>query len=197
MKSRLNGNIVALGFLTLAVLAPAAQAHHEANVDSGLVQGFLHPLTGLDHLLAALAAGLWASQRGGWTRTLLPLAFVCALLVGSLLAQSGLAIPFLENGIVLSVVALGLLVAVVARIKAGFAVATIGLFAICHGFAHGTEMPSLALPANWMAGFTLGSAAVLLSGVAFGHLATVVNRASLVRFVGGSIAATGVMLLFV
>ncbi len=100
----------------LALLAaPALAFAHPGHGEHGLVAGLAHPLTGLDHLLAMFAVGLWAAQQQGAARLALPCTFVGTMLVGGLLGFEGLQLPFMETGIAASVLALGLCVALSPR----------------------------------------------------------------------------------
>ncbi|EOI1571815.1 HupE/UreJ family protein, partial [Pseudomonas aeruginosa] len=100
----------------LALLAaPALAFAHPGHGEHGLVAGLAHPLTGLDHLLAMFAVGLWAAQQQGAARLALPCTFVGTMLVGGLLGFEGLQLPFMETGIAASVLALGLCVALAVR----------------------------------------------------------------------------------
>ncbi|MBH9378241.1 HupE/UreJ family protein, partial [Pseudomonas aeruginosa] len=131
----------------LALLAaPALAFAHPGHGEHGLVAGLAHPLTGLDHLLAMFAVGLWAAQQQGAARLALPCTFVGTMLVGGLLGFEGLQLPFMETGIAASVLALGLCVALAVRPPLPLAMAATALFALAHGVAHGLELPSLARP---------------------------------------------------
>ncbi|HHK2297323.1 TPA: HupE/UreJ family protein, partial [Pseudomonas aeruginosa] len=114
----------------LALLAaPALAFAHPGHGEHGLVAGLAHPLTGLDHLLAMFAVGLWAAQQQGAARLALPCTFVGTMLVGGLLGFEGLQLPFMETGIAASVLALGLCVALAVRPPLPLAMAATALFA--------------------------------------------------------------------
>ncbi|PZE09341.1 protein hupE, partial [Pseudomonas sp. 57B-090624] len=125
-------------------LTPALAFAHPGHDSSGLMAGVAHPITGLDHLLAMLAVGLWAAQQQGAARWALPVTFVGTMLLGGLLGFEGLELPFMETGIAASVLALGLLVAVAVRPPMFVAVGLTALFALAHGVAHGLELPELS-----------------------------------------------------
>lgn len=161
----------------LAALPNAALAHTFGAHDAGFVHGFLHPVGGWDHLLAMVAVGLWAAQRGGAALWALPVAFVGAMIGGGLLGMAGIGLPQVELGIVLSVVALGALIAFQSRLPLLASAGVVALFAVFHGHAHGAEMPEAAEPLLYGLGFALATA--LLHGAGIGA------ALSLRRFVEG------------
>lgn len=124
-------------FFLIALVAPLPALAHDVHAD-GLVAGFLHPLTGPDHLAAMIAVGLWAGILGGRAVLHLPGAFLGGMLLGGVLAAVGVAIPFVEHGILASVIVLGALVAGATRLPASVAMA--GVFGLLHGHAHGVEL---------------------------------------------------------
>jgi urease accessory protein len=146
----------------LLLLAGTASAHpgHAGHEVGGIGWGLAHPFTGLDHLLAIVAVGLWAVQLGGRALWMLPLSFISAMALGGALGVSGLILPQLEPMILGSALVLGALVAVAARVPAVVSVAAVALGAFLHGQAHGAEMPQIGN--TWLAvvGF-LGATATL------------------------------------
>lgn len=151
----------------LALLAaPALAFAHPGHGEHGLVAGLAHPLTGLDHLLAMFAVGLWATQQQGAARLALPCTFVGTMLVGGLLGFEGLQLPFMETGIAASVLALGLCVALAVRPPLPLAMAATALFALAHGVAHGLELPALSSPWLYALGFVAATAALHAAGYA-------------------------------
>ncbi|WP_035715527.1 HupE/UreJ family protein [Azorhizobium doebereinerae] len=158
-----------LGIAGALALAPSlAFAHPGLDHADGLVHGFLHPLTGLDHVLAMVAVGLLAWQMGGRAVWMLPAAFMALMAAGGVLGMAGWNLPFVEMGIALSVVLLG--AAVAGGLKAPLALATgaVGLFAIFHGHAHGAEMPETAGGLAYGAGFVLATGLLHLTGLGLG-----------------------------
>lgn len=146
--------------------APALAFAHPGHGEHGLVAGLAHPLTGLDHLLAMFAVGLWAAQQQGAARLALPCTFVGTMLVGGLLGFEGLQLPFMETGIAASVLALGLCVALAVRPPLPLAMAATALFALAHGVAHGLELPDLSSPWLYALGFVAATAALHAAGYA-------------------------------
>jgi len=177
----------------------AAFAHPGHNV-SGLAAGLIHPFSGLDHLLAMVAVGLWAAQsyrsnRGGGRKIwLLPATFMVMLVVGSGIAMQWQSLPLVEPGIAASVLALGLLVALSLQLPAMLSVAITALFGLLHGYAHGLELPQSAAPAAYALGFLAATASLHLSGIAAG-IATRQRYVLLSRLMGSAIAISGAYLL--
>jgi urease accessory protein len=181
-------------FALALFLTPAMAFAHAGHDHSGLLAGVAHPVTGLDHLLAMLAVGLWAAQQRGSARWAVPLAFVGSMLFGGLLGFSGLQMPLMETGIAGSVLAIGLLVAVAVRPPLWIALGLTGLFALAHGVAHGLELPELASPWGYAAGFIAATAALHAAG--YGLVRALPRAAApLVRIAGGASAGAGVWLL--
>src|SRR5690606_474733 len=140
-------------FSLAALILPGIAFAHPGHDTSSVMAGITHPITGLDHLLAMLAVGLWAAQQHGAARWTLPMTFVATMLLGGLLGFAGVELPLMESGIAASVLALGLLVAVAARPPLWVAGGLTALFAISHGVAHGLELPELASPWGYALGF--------------------------------------------
>lgn len=185
----------ALAMLLLLAAAMPAYAHVGAGVTSSFMAGFGHPLSGLDHLTVMIAVGLWAAMRGGRAVWTWPLAFVGVMLAGGALGMLQVPVPFVEPGILASVVALGLLVALAVDLPVSAGIAIIGLFALFHGHAHGTEVPENAGGLEYMAGFAV--ATVLLHAVGIAAVLGVGLRfRGLARAAGAACAAIGVGLAF-
>ncbi len=181
-------------FAIALFLSPALAFAHGGHDHSGLLAGVAHPITGLDHLLAMLAVGLWAAQQSGTARWALPGTFVATMLLGGLLGFAGLEIPLMETGIAGSVLAFGLLVAVAARLPVAMALGLTALFALSHGVAHGLELPALASPWGYAAGFVAATAA--LHGAGYALVRWLPQAAApLVRVAGAASAGAGLWLL--
>jgi len=184
-----------LGAAAAALFAGTASAHPLLIVGAGFAQGFAHPFSGIDHLLAMIAVGLWAAQLGGRALWAVPASFVGMMAIGAVAGVSGLALPMGEIGIAGSVLVLGALVATGARLPTVIGMALVGTFAFFHGHAHGSELPLAANAWSYGGGFILATA--ILHGI--GMLSSLVVRnslaARLVRFSGVAIAATGLVLL--
>ena len=152
-----------LQFSVLALcLAPtAAVAHVGVGSTSGFVHGFMHPLSGLDHQLAMILVGLFAYRIGGRALWLVPLTFVSVMALGGFLGVMAVPIPFVEVGIAVSVVVLGAIVAIGVRAPLAVAIGAVGLFAIFHGHAHGSEMPLDVSGLEYGVGFMLATAMLM------------------------------------
>ncbi|ABN63459.1 MULTISPECIES: HupE/UreJ family protein [Shewanella] len=180
--------------LTLCWIAPVSA--HEIHSGGGFMSGFNHPVLGFDHLLAMLSVGMLSTQLGGRAIWTVPLAFVTFMLVGGILGLYAIAVPFVEIGIALSVLLLGLAIAFDRQIPLLFAMAFVGIFAIFHGHAHGAEMPALASPVLYALGFLFGTAVIHLGGVMIGlGMQRMTGQRNLMRVTGAAIAAMGGYLL--
>lgn len=181
-----------------AVLPSIASAHTGVGDTSGFLHGMEHPVTGLDHILAMVTVGILAYQIGGRALWLVPLTFVVVMAFGGALGVFGIAVPFVELGIALSVIVLGAVVALGVKAPTAVAMALVGFFAIFHGHAHGVEMPENAGGIAYGLGFMLATAALHIAGLGLGYLiARIGDRYSpaAVRFAGGMVAVAGVGLL--
>ena len=186
-----------LACLLLAVLFPAtASAHTETGIVGGALSGFLHPLTGLDHMVAMVAVGLWGAflgQKAMWT---LPVVFPVVMAVGGAAGVIGMPLPAVETGIALSAVLLGLLVACATKPPLWVAAIVVGVFAVFHGHAHGTELPNSANAIAYAVGFVIATGLLHLAGIAVGLLVRWPWGKAVVRVGGGVIAAVGFGFLF-
>jgi urease accessory protein len=188
MKTRLT---LATLMVWLAAALPAA-AHDNSGMAGGLTSGLLHPVSGLDHLIAMVAVGLWGAQLGGRLRWLLPVVFPAVMAVGGALGARGMPLPGVETGIALSAVLLGGAVALAARPPVGLAVALTGAFAILHGHAHGAELPAAASPLGYGIGFVVATGLLHLTGIAVGTMHGWSPAGSrIVRGVGAAILLLG------
>lgn len=181
--------------IMLLVAVQPLSAHTTGGAIGGLGSGLGHPLIGMDHLLAMLAVGMWAYQLGGSAVWKVPLVFVLTLLVGASVGLAGLNLPFIEPVIAASVMVLGVLIAMKFRITPVLASMLIALFAVFHGYAHGSEMPLAASPLAYVAGFSLATIGLHALGV---MLACVMQRTAhtmLLRVGGFGLAGTGLLLL--
>ncbi|MBI2751894.1 MAG: HupE/UreJ family protein [Betaproteobacteria bacterium] len=179
----------------LAFLLPTlTYAHVGIGQTAGFAHGFGHPLGGIDHVFAMAAVGLWAAQRGGRALWLIPATFVAIMALGSLIGTIGVFVPFVEQGIVLSVLVFGVLVAAAVRLPLSVSALIVGLFAVFHGYAHGAEMPANTSGLAYGAGFLLATVFLHGVGICAALLARRVGRSSLVRLSGDVIASCGVYL---
>src|SRR4051794_885309 len=170
--NRVQRFIITAVFVTMAItLMPAAAfAHMGVGPVHDMLHGFAHPLTGLDHILATFAVGLWAAQRGGRELWLLPLIFAVSMTIGIAIGFAAGPMPYVEPAIALSVIVLGLLIATTVRLPDAVGAAIVCAFALCHGHAHGTEIPATAYGFAYAFGFLPATAILLAAGIAFGSL---------------------------
>jgi urease accessory protein len=181
--------LIALGFPSFAL------AHTGVGDASGLLSGFAHPLGGLDHLCAMIGVGLWAAQRGGRAIWLVPLAFVAVMAFGGLLGAVGIAIPFVERGIIASVLILGILIAAAIRLPLLASALIVGAFALFHGHAHGAEMPLTASGLMYGIGFLASTSLLHLAGVGLGLVSRQSSAAWLLKYAGAVIVLCGMYLV--
>jgi urease accessory protein len=170
-------------------------AHAPEGAGGGFLTGFLHPIMGFDHLVAMVAVGLWGAFLGDRALWILPIVFPSIMAVGAALGIVGLEIPLVEFVIALSGVVLGALIAL--RFKAPLAIAMVlvGIFAIFHGYAHGTEMPGQISAITYGAGFVIGTGLLHLAGIAIGFATRLPRGELLVRGCGGVISVIGLTYL--
>jgi len=185
-------SLVTLLFLLLPTLA---QAHTGVGHTDSLSHGFLHPIGGLDHLLAMLAVGLWAAQLGGRALWAVPTTFVSIMVLGGVLGITGAGLPFVEQGIVGSVLILGVLIAAAVRLPLAASMGLVGLFALFHGFAHGSEMAAGSSALSYSMGFVLATSLLHLTGIGLGMIIQKAARPVLVRWAGGAVAVAGLYLM--
>lgn len=175
------------------VLIPALAGAHGYPGQGGFVSGLNHPVFGFDHLIAMITVGLLSAEIGGRAIWTVPATFVSVMIVGAALGIAGIRLPLVEYGIAVSVLALGTAVVGAGDLPVRVAMGFVGLFALFHGHAHGTEMPHLAEPVLYAAGFTLATILLHIFGAATGYLA--VRHESgikLLRVSGILIAASGI-----
>ncbi|MBI5435610.1 MAG: HupE/UreJ family protein [Nitrosomonadales bacterium] len=193
-----------LKFLQLATVAlfaigipSLAHAHAGIGHASGWAHGLSHPVGGLDHICAMIAVGLWATQMGGRAIWLVPLTFVTVMALGGVLGMAAVPLAYTEQGIVMSLLVLGVLIAAAIRLPLAVSAAVVGVFAVFHGYAHGAEMPQSASALAYAAGFMLATALLHASGIGMALFAKGIGRAQWLRLAGAAIALCGGGLLFV
>jgi urease accessory protein len=187
--------LVVLLAVMAVILGPSTvYAHTGVSPAHDLLHGLAHPLTGLDHVLAMFAVGLWAAQRGGRAIWFVPLTFVLVMTLGATLGMSAVSIPFVESGIAISVLVLGVFVAAAVRLPLSISAAIVGLFALLHGHAHGAEIPASATGMTYVVGFILATVFLHAAGIIVGLAAHRVHSSQIVRYAGAAIAACGLFL---
>lgn len=186
---------IVLATIGIVPFLPSISYAHEGS-GGGFVAGLTHPVLGFDHLLAMLSVGILSAQMGGQAIWKVPFTFVLVMLGGGVLGINGVPIFSVELGIALSVLALGVAIALEKKLSSLLAMVFVGFFAIFHGHAHGTEMPSLSKPLFYACGFVLGTAGIHIAGVLVGIVAEGLKDGSqLLRYAGAGIAGIGFHLI--
>ena len=185
---------LALSVLVLCALLPSlALGHVESGVtgDGGFVSGLVHPVTGLDHVVAMVAVGLWGAILGAPAIWVLPIAFPLIMTVGAVLGILDVPVPAIDLGIAASAIVLGGMVAANARPPLAIAFLLIVFFAIYHGHPHGAALPDFGVPILYAAGFVVATGLLHVTGIAFGLLYRWPAGKTAVRALGAGITAVG------
>ena len=185
------GRIASLTCVLLCI-SSVAYGHEGAGIAGGFVSGFTHPILGWDHVAAMVAVGLWGAFLGSPAIWILPVVFPLVMAFGGALGVMCIPIPSIETGIAVSAIVLGAMVAFAIRPPLWVAAILVGVFAIFHGHAHGTELPSAANPLAYSAGFVISTGMLHLSGIAFGLLVRWPAGKIAVRTFGVFISIAGV-----
>ncbi len=188
--------LLPLLLLPSVAFAHAGHGHDAVSGAGGFSSGFLHPLSGPDHIVAMVAVGLLGAMLGGRAMWALPVVFPVVMALGGALGIVGVPLPAVEAGIALSGVVLGLMVAFAARPPLWVSAIIVGIFAIFHGHAHGTELPDATNPLTYAIGFVIATGLLHLAGIAFGLLVRWPAGKIAIRAAGGAIAVVGVSFLF-
>lgn len=186
--------VVAIAFVTLFA-GDLAVAHTEADVVGGFASGFSHPFHGIDHLLAMVSVGLWSALLGRPFAYALPVVFPAVMVVGAALSMSGMPLPPVEIGIALSVLVLGVCVAISFKTPMLAAATIVATFAVFHGHAHGQELPLAADPIGYSAGFVLATVLLHSLGIGIGFQSNRRGGVLASRSVGGAIGLAGAWFL--
>ncbi len=157
----------AAALLALAITPTIAFAH-PGHDGAGVVDGFLHPLGGVDHIIAMVAVGIAAARLGGRALWLVPASFIAAMAAGGVVGMAGAVLPYAETGIAISVVVLGLVAAFGVGMPVAVAMGLAAFFAVFHGYAHGIEMPQTASGLAYGAGFLAATALLHATGIGIG-----------------------------
>lgn len=183
--------------LLLVLASPGiASAHVHGGGAAGLLAGLEHPVSGLDHVLAMVAVGLWGAQLGAPALWLLPVTFPMVMALGGMLGLAGVALPGIELGIAASALALGLAVLREARPQPWLAALLVGGFAIFHGNAHGTELPPGGDALLYSVGFVVATGALHAVGIGFGLAYRWRSGRLALRAAGAAVAAAGVFFVW-
>ena len=183
---------VAVVALLLALVLPMPIAAHEGGSAAGLLSGLYHPISGLDHVLAMVAVGIWGAQLGAPAIWVLPVTFPMVMALGGMFGLLGLALPGAELGIGVSALILGLMVAMEVRPDLRLAALLVGFFAVFHGYAHGVELPEGQSGILYSIGFVASTGTLHATGIALGLVHKWDWGKATLRVAGGAIALAGV-----
>ena len=186
----------AAGLLIGVLLASPAAAHVQQGQAAGFFSGLMHPVSGLDHVLAMVAVGLWGAQLGAPAIWLLPVAFPLVMAFGGFLGLVGVPLPGVEIGIASSAILLGAMVAAQARPPLWLAAAAVGFFAVFHGHAHGTELPDGQSGLLYSLGFVVATGCLHATGVAIGLVHRWSWGQAALRVAGVAIGVAGLLFLW-
>ena len=187
----MNRTIKFVWLLAALVFAANPGFAHVGQDLGGLAAGLLHPISGLDHIAAMVAVGLWGGILGAPAIWLLPIIFPLAMAVAGAAGAAGIPLPGVEVGIALSGVVLGSMVLFAVKPPLWIAAVLVGIFAVFHGHAHGAELPAAANPMVYAVGFVVSTGLLHLIGIAIGQLGKWPTGKIVVRAAGAAIAIAG------
>ena len=176
--------------------SPTAFAHVQQGEAAGFLSGLAHPLAGLDHVLAMVAVGLWGVQLGAPAIWLLPVAFPMVMAVGGMLGLMNVPLPGIEYGIAASAILLGAAVLFEIRPPLAVAALVVGLFAIFHGHAHGTELPAGQNALLYSLGFVVATGCLHAAGIGIGTVHRWSWGQTMLRAAGAVVAVGGIFFMW-
>lgn len=183
--------------IALTLIPTAALAHESGGGATGLVDGMMHPISGLDHLVAMIAVGIWGSILGRPLVIALPIIFPTLMALGAIASLAGMPIPPVELGIAASALVLGLAILFNLRPPVLVAVAVVGFFGLFHGYAHGSEAGPAIDPLGYVAGFVIMTGILHLAGIAIGEgLRGVAASKTLYRVCGAAVSLFGTVFIW-
>lgn len=183
--------------LIAAALAPAiAFAHEETGQVAGFLAGLLHPVTGVDHVLAMISVGLWGAVLGPPAIWVLPVAFPLVMALGGLMGLLGIPLPGVEIGIALSAIVLGTMVLTEARPPIWLAALIVAIFAVFHGHAHGRELPEGTSALLYSLGFVIATGLLHAVGILLGAAYRWPAGRRGLRVAGAGVALAGIFFLW-
>ena len=184
------------GLLLVLVLVQIAHAHPQQSEAGGFLTGLHHPIAGLDHVLAMVAVGLWGVQLGAPAVWVLPVAFPMVMAVGGMLGLMGVPLPGIEYGIAASAIMLGAAVLFEVRPPLVVAALVVGIFAIFHGHAHGTELPPGQSALLYSMGFVVATGGLHAAGIGIGTMHRWSWGQAMLRVAGAIVAVGGVLFMW-
>jgi urease accessory protein len=180
----------------LCLACGVAGAHEESGQAAGLLAGLAHPVSGIDHVLAMVAVGLWGAVLGQPAIWVLPVAFPLVMAFGGLMGLLGIPLPGVEIGIALSAAVLGAMVLFEMRPPLWFAALIVAFFAVFHGHAHGRELPEGTSALLYSLGFVIATGLLHAAGILLGVARRWPAGRAFVRTAGGGIALAGLVFLW-
>jgi urease accessory protein len=197
MTLRVSPSLLLIGSVVAVLLWPArALAHAQGGEAAGLVGGLLHPISGADHVLAMVAVGIWGAQLGRPAIWLLPVTFPMVMALGGMLGLMGVSLPGVEVGIATSAIVLGAMVACEVRPPVWVAAVLVGVFAVFHGYSHGTEVAPGTNAIVYSIGFVIATGCLHAVGIGVGLICRWRSGRRALRVMGIAVAVTGLWFLF-
>jgi urease accessory protein len=188
---------VTVALAAMVLLWPlAAWAHVESGQAGGFVSGLSHPISGLDHVVAMIAVGLWGAQLGMPSLWVLPVAFPMLMAIGGMLGLIGAPLPGVEIGIALSAVVLGALVLGRVQLPLALAVSVVAFFAVFHGHAHGTELQAGQDALLYSLGFVVATGLLHAVGIGIGSIQRWGRGRRALQGAGGLVMVAGLYFLW-
>jgi urease accessory protein len=179
----------------IVLVAPTFAFAHPGHGGNGFAPGLTHPFTGLDHLLAMLAVGLWAVQLDRRARWPIPLTFIAMMIAGGILARFQFGLPLVQSGILASILIIGLMLLFALKLPLTVGAALAGAFALFHGYAHAIEMPAGAGAITYTIGFVTATTLLICVGMVVGQVFSALNRPRWIRACGGALCIAAMLLV--
>jgi urease accessory protein len=190
---RVSNFVLRVSLWWLLLCPASAFAHMQQGEAAGFLTGFLHPISGLDHVLAMVAVGLWGAQLGAPAIWVLPVAFPLVMAMGGMLGLMGVPVPGIEYGIAASAILLGAAVTLEVRASLVVTALLVGVFAIFHGHAHGTELPPGQSALLYSMGFVIATGCLHAVGIGIGAVHRWTWGEKLLRAAGAIVCLGGVV----
>ncbi|MBQ0832984.1 HupE/UreJ family protein [Marinobacter sp.] len=190
--NRMTKLLMTVGLMLTATVA-AAHPGDGVHTHSGFLSGLLHPMMGIDHLLAMAAIGFWSIRQNTTMKNGAPLFVVGGMVLGAAIAWGGVSLTGVETGIAMSVLLAGVLIATMAKLPTAIGGTLVALFMVTHGYAHGAEMTAGASLLSYMSGFVIATLAITFVGRGLGTLMLKADN-RVTRALGGVVAVIGSVL---
>ena len=183
-------------WLIVLCFVQAVQAHVQQGEAASFRTGLQHPISGVDHVVAMIAVGLWGAQLGAPAIWLLPVAFPMVMAMGGMLGLIGLPLPGTEIGIAASAILLGGAVMSEARPPLTVAAVVVAFFAVFHGYAHGAELPPGQNGLLYSMGFVMATGCLHAAGISVGLIHRWLWGQTVLRVAGGAVALAGAFFMW-